>query len=166
MALAILFFLAHGAARSQPTEQPIDPHTLYETKCQGCHTEHGADLARQKLTMAKQTLQVSRTGATLDRLLHKHHGVTLSATEATALTVLFTSGIRWSGVFQHRCTKCHGKAVTFARSELTTKDGIVRTKKSNDDVDAFLTKGHGESTPAEIKLLLEMFRYQLDTAPR
>jgi hypothetical protein len=69
-------------------------------------------------------------------------------------------------VFQHRCAKCHDKGVTFARSRLTLKDGAVKALKGDADVAAFLSRGHGDATSAEVQTLMEMFRYQLETAPK
>ena len=43
------------------------------------------------------------------------------------------------------------------------KDGTVKSVKGDGDVGAYLSRGHGEATPAEIQTLLEMFRYQLET---
>lgn len=146
--------------------EAIEPHSLYEAKCRGCHSEHAADLARLKLATVKDKLQVKRTGAPLDSLLRKHHGVTLSAAETDALRTLFKSGIRWAGVFQHRCARCHDKGVTFARSALTSANGRIKAIKSGRDVDDYLSAGHGEASPADVQTLLEMFRYQLETAPK
>lgn len=146
--------------------EQIEPHSLFEAKCQRCHSEHAADLARQKLAVVNDKLQIKRTGATVDNLLRKHHGVTLSAAEAAVLKTLFTSGIRWAGVFQHRCASCHDKGVTFARSALTSADGRIKALKSGRDVAEYLSAGHGEASPADVQTLLEMFRYQLETAPK
>jgi hypothetical protein len=160
------FSLAPHPASAQSPSRAVEPHALYESKCMGCHNEHGADLARQRLAIAGEKLQVGRTGAPLDRLLNRHYGVRLTPAELTALTRLFGSGIRWAGTFQRRCARCHETGVKFARSTLALRNGEVRTIRGDRDVAAFLTGGHGEATAAEITTLMEMLRYQLETAPK
>ncbi len=142
----------------------LDPHAIYETKCHGCHFEHGADLARLKLKTEKDALAVRRTGQPLTRLLRSHHGVKFEAGEQGALEDLFTRGLTWSGVFQHRCAKCHGRAVEFARRNLEMRAENVVSKRNGMDV-AELLKSHGEATPEEVRTLVEMLRYQLKIAP-
>lgn len=165
-AVAILIVASAPGAFAQGGTPGVDPHKLYETKCMGCHNEHGADLARQRFSIVTDKLQVTRTGTAVDRLLRRHYGVKLTVPELEALTRLFKSGIQWGGVFQRRCARCHDKGVTYARSRLVLKDGVVRVAKDDGDVGAFLTRGHGEATAAEIQTLLEMFKYQLETAPK
>lgn len=168
VAIAAMAALSSTVVRAiaQIPQAADEPHSLYEAKCMGCHNEHGADLARQRLSILGSSLQVSRTGADIERLLRRHHGLTLNAAELATLTRLFKSGIQWGGAFQRRCARCHEKGVTFARSHLTLRLGEVRTLKADVDVAAFLTHGHGEATPAEIETLMQMFRYQLETAPK
>lgn len=141
----------------------LDPHAIYETKCRGCHFEHGADLARLKLKTEKGTLAVNRTGQPLTRLLRDHHGVKFEVEEQGVLEDLFTRGLAWSGVFQHRCAKCHGQAVEFARRDLEMRSGNIVSKRNGMDV-AELLMNHGEATPEEVRTLIEMLRYQLKTA--
>ena len=163
-----LAFLSSAAdlAVAQVVQTAVEPHALYETKCMGCHNEHGADLARQRLSVVGEALHVNRTGTTIEQLLGRHHGVKLTAVELATLTRLFRSGIQWGGAFQLRCARCHDKGVTFARSKLTLRSGEVWTLKGDKDVAEFLTRGHGEATATEVETLIEMFRYQLETAPK
>lgn len=160
--------LAVGLMSSTPVaaQARVDAHAVYETKCMSCHNEHGADLARQRFALSGEKLQVNRTGTAVDRLLRRHHGVKLTDAEAVALIRLFKSGLQWGGAFQRRCARCHDKGVTFARSKLTLRDGAVRISKDGGDVAALLAGGHGEATPAEVETLMEMLRYQLETAPK
>ncbi len=152
--------LALAFATSAASQE--DPHRVYELRCHGCHSEHGADLARQKLKIDKDALTVNRTGTPLDTLLRKHHGVALSSAERSALVGLFQSGIRWAGVYQRLCASCHDKAVGFARERLVVKAGRVLSRRNDAEIDAFL-KTHGGASDSEIETLLEMFRYQLET---
>ena len=161
MLVAALAGLATDAAA-----QVGDPHALFESKCRGCHTEHGADLARLKFAVVKDKLQVARTGVAVEQLLRKHHGVKLSAAEGATLDRLFRNGLRWGGVFQHRCAKCHDNAMTLARSRLTIVDGRIKGLTSGADAQSFLADGHGAATPGEVATLLDMFKYQLESAPK
>lgn len=141
-----------------------DPHQLYEQRCQKCHFEHAADLARQKLRSIDNALQVTRTAQPVERLLRSHHGERLTAGEIAALSELFSSGLRWNGVYQHRCRRCHERAVTFARTRLKLEGDRLATRANDRDVDTFLLS-HGDAGPEEIATLLEMFRFQLRTQP-
>lgn len=145
-----------------PANAQVDPHGLYERKCLGCHSEHAADLARQKFKLDSDVLSVARTGARVDVLLRKHHGVSLSGAEATALVGLFKSGITWAGVYQRLCARCHDKAVSFARDRLAIREGQLVSRKAGTEIGAVL-KQHGGASDAEIATLLEMLRYQLAT---
>lgn len=139
-----------------------DPHQLYESKCRNCHSEHGADFARQKLKLERETLVVAQTGTQVEVLLRKHHGVAISDPQRVVLLGLFRSGIKWAGVFQHRCAQCHGKAVDFARSRLVVQDGQITSREGATNV-AVLLKLHGGASNDEIAILVEMFRYQIAT---
>jgi cytochrome c5 len=149
-------------AAAQSEAKLIDPHRVYEQRCRSCHHEHGADLARQKLTLKDGRLQVTRTRQDVAGLLRSHHGVRLSAEESTALLSLFRAGLTWNGVYQLRCGRCHERAVTFARSKLIVRDGQVRTHAGDRDV-ADMLKEHGQATSREIEVLITMFKRQLET---
>lgn len=161
IAFAALLF---GCGDAAFAAGPNDPHQIYEERCRNCHFEHGADLARQKLRVVSGVLQVARTGKPTNRLLQDHHGVKLTAAEIAVLTELFTSGLKWGGVFQHRCARCHQSAANFARTRLMMADGRIVTRTDNVDVAGYLLT-HGEATPAEIETLIEMLKFQIRTAP-
>lgn len=170
--VAIVWLALHGATtavRAQdasPASPSPDPHAVFEQRCKGCHSEHGADLARQRLSLdAAGTLQVARSGQSVDTLLKAHHGVRLTPAEKTGLVTLMRKGLASGGVFQHRCASCHGKAVTFARDKLMLNEGTLRTRADNRRV-ADVLKGHGEATPTEVDTLLDILSWQLLTAPR
>lgn len=141
-----------------------DPHAVFEQRCKSCHSEHGADLARQRMTLKDGAVRVLRTGQPVEALLRAHRGVRLTAAEQAGLVELFGQGVR-GGVFQHRCASCHDKAVTFARDKLVMKDGALRTR-GDDRLVADMLAGHGEATPAEIGALVDMLTWQLATTPR
>lgn len=159
----ILGLLAVAASEAQ-VAATVDPHALYEARCYSCHTEHAADFARLRLTIKADKLTVARTGKDLGSILKSHHRVKLDPSELAALSQLFRNGIAWGGVFQHRCASCHGKAVEFARNKLTLQ-GEKLVAKDGRDVTALLAT-HGEATAKEIGVLVEMFKYQLATAPK
>lgn len=154
-----------AASSAQAQGAVADPHAVYERACYSCHTEHAADLARQRLSIKTDKLAVARTGKDLATILKNHHGVKLKAEELAALTQLFRNGITWGGVFQHRCGGCHDKAVALARSSLKVDGGKLVISKTGGDVAAFL-KTHGEASAAEIDTLVTMLKYQLATAPK
>lgn len=144
--------------------ETVDPHAVYEKRCGGCHFEHGADLARQKMTVKNAALVVTRTGKPVDGILKSHHGVKLTAAELSALTGLFSLGIETGGIFQRRCASCHKTGAAFARESLEIKDGRLMARKSGAEVRAFLAT-HGGADPAEIDKLARMLQYQIETGP-
>lgn len=162
LAVCALLLLSAVPATAQSL---IDPHAVYEKHCIRCHSEHGADFARLRMKVAGERLLVRRTSAAMDSLLRNHQGVKATDAEQKALLALFVSGIRWDGVYQHRCARCHGPAVSFARDKLTNTGVRIVTVAGNRDVGDFL-KTHGEATPGEVGLLLDMLRFQLETKPR
>lgn len=162
--LALLLLAAAPAGPATAAEAPTDAHALYEQRCSKCHFEHGADLARQKMTSKAGAISITRTGKPIDSVLNRHHGVTLTAPELAALKGLFEIGIDTGGIFQHRCASCHKSGVTFARQNLELKDGRLTGKKTGTDVRAFLA-GHGGAEAAEIDKLARMLQYQVETAP-
>jgi hypothetical protein len=158
----LVFAISGVSVVSGAGAQTIDPHRVYEQRCGNCHHEHGADLARLKFAMKDGKLQVERTGKDVSGLLRSHHGVRLSAEETAALVTLFEAALASGGVYQHRCARCHERAVTFARSKLIMRDGQVRTLDGDRDV-ALLLKDHGGATESEIDVLIEMLKRQLQT---
>lgn len=163
IAFSVCLSFVAGSARAQSAG--VDPHAVYEQACYSCHTEHAADLARQRLSIKSDKLAVARTGKDLATILKSHHGVKLKAEELAALTQLFRNGITWGGVYQHRCGGCHDKAVTLARSSLKMDGDKLVISKTGSDVATFL-KTHGEASTTEVDTLVAMLKYQLATAPK
>lgn len=158
------------ALAQAPTQAPApslsqDPHTVYEQRCGGCHNEHGADLARQKLKLVSQQVVVAHSGRDLEQLLKKHHGVRLAAGEWQALAALFKLGMATGGVYQLRCARCHDQAVKLAREKLVLSDGRLVLRGSGKEIAAFLA-GHGETQSAEMAHLLQALRFHVETAPK
>ncbi len=164
-----LLSLAVGLSLTGPTAAqpaaPLDPHAVYEQRCNSCHNEHGGDFARQKLRLTKDRLDVSRTGQDLEALLRKHHGVALAPGEWPALASLFRLGLSTGGVFGLRCGRCHDRGATLAREKLEIFDGQVVLRATRQELSAFL-KSHHQPTAAEIETLVRALRFSLETAPK
>ena len=143
----------------------VDPHAVYEQHCIRCHSEHGADFARMRMRVTDGKPLVRRNSGPMDRLLRSHQGVKLADAEQKALLTLFVSGLKWDGIYQHRCAGCHGPAVSFARDKLAVDGDKIVTTAGGKDVGEFL-KSHGQATVAETALLVEMLRFQIETRPR
>ncbi len=156
---------AVGPQTAAPAPAAVDPHALYEQRCSKCHTEHGADLARQKLQFVDGAIRIKRTGKAIEAVLGKHHGVTLTTDETTALAGLFELGIKSKGVFQRHCAICHKSGVAFTRRSVEMKDDRLVARKAGTEIGAFLGQ-HSRATPAEIEVLIEMMKYQLRTKPK
>lgn len=171
--VAVAAALAAFATGHALAQQVVDPHAVYEKGCYGCHTEHAADLARQRLAVKADKLVVTRTGKELSAILRNHHGVKLKADELAAVSQLFRNGIAWGGIYQHRCAGCHDKAVTLARTGLKMDGERVVVTKTGADIRDLL-KSHGGAqggspggaTASEIDILVAMLKYQLATAPK
>ena len=163
----IALLVAGARVLAQAPAQPLsqDPHTVYEQRCGGCHNEHGADLARQKLKLAAEKVVVARTGRDLEAVLKKHHGVQLTAGEWPALAALFKLGMATGGVYQLRCARCHDTAVKLAREKLMLSDGRLVLRGSGKEVAAFLAS-HGETQASEMAHLLQALRFHVETAPK
>lgn len=164
MGLAAAALAGAQALAQQPPAGP-DPHAVYETRCQSCHFEHAADLARLKLRLDGETLVVKNTGKPLEPLLKRHHGISLTGQDWAAVAALFRLGLTTGGVFQYRCGRCHGRAVAFAREKLAFSEGRVVTRAGQREVAAFLTT-HGEATAEEITRLIQALTFHLQTAPK
>ncbi|KAB2850219.1 MAG: hypothetical protein F9K44_05600 [Hyphomicrobiaceae bacterium] len=164
---AALFAVALASPCAVPAKAQtiVDPHAVYERHCIRCHSEHGADLARLRMNVTDGKLLVRRNSGPMEKLLRNHQGITLTDAEQRGLLTLFVAGIKWDGVYQHRCAKCHGPAVSFARDKLAVAGEKILTTTGNRDVGEFL-KSHGEATASEIALLMDMLRFQLETKPR
>lgn len=158
---SVLALLVPAAAGAQSV---IDPHAVYEQHCFRCHAEHGADLARMRMKLADGILLVRRDSGSMERLLRDHQGVKLTDAEQKSLLALFIAGIKWDGIYQHRCARCHGPAVSFAREKLAIAGDRIVAAGGKRDAAEFL-KSHGEASAGEISLLIDMLRFQLETRP-
>ena len=162
LSLAVGLALADPAA-AQPAAT-LDPHAVYEQRCISCHNEHGADFARQKLRLAKDRLQVARTGNDLEALLKRHHGVALATGEWPALASLLRLGLSTGGVFGMRCGRCHDRGATLAREKLEIADGRLVLRATRQELSAFL-QSHHQPTAAEIETLVRALRFSIENTP-
>ncbi len=165
LVVALLQLVSPVAAQSPAPAASIDPHAVYEGKCGRCHSEHGADLARQKLKLVSGKFTVARSGRDLEALLKKHHGVQLAIGEWPALASLFNLGLATGGAYQFRCARCHDRAVTLAREKSQISDGRLIVRSSGQDFSAFLA-GHGEAKGTEVDSIVQALRFHLETLPK
>lgn len=157
--VTLLFSIASAGAQSTIA---VDPHALFETRCYSCHTDQPEDFAQLRLMSRTGKLAVAGSGKDLAVLLKNHRGVKLNPVEIAAISQLFRNELAWGGVYQHKCASCHGKAVTFARTNLRMDGDKLVGGANGRDISAFLAI-HGDTTPAEVATLLDMLKYQLAT---
>lgn len=150
-----------GAAAAEAA-QATDPHALFEARCGRCHGHAGA-LTRSHVVIEDGVLRAASSRQPLDRFLPAHVGG-LAGDEIAVLLDMFARQLAFGGVYERRCRICHDRASQFVRLRLALRDGAVVSRLSGEDVAAFLER-HGRTTPEERQRLLDMFRFQLETAP-
>lgn len=160
VALSVLTLLAGNAVFSPPA-QAIDPHRLYEQSCGGCHAPHAGDFAHESLTATGGRIYGRTSGKELSAFLAAGHGG-LSAEELASMVEHLTYITRAGRLFHDKCKICHGRAVTFARSQLYLKDGKLTGRYSKRDTERFL-HGHGRLTADEVPQMVETLRRHLIT---
>lgn len=164
---AMTLAIVAGCFQASQAQQPVgrlDPHAVYEQRCNFCHNEHGADMARQRMRLDKERLVLARTGQELEVLLKRHHGVKLASGEWPALDSLFRLGLSTGGEYGLRCGRCHDRAVSLAREKLAIVAGRLVLKSNGQPVSVFLAT-HGEPTPAEIETLIRALTFNVETGP-
>lgn len=68
-------------------------------------------------------------------------------------------------LFASRCGRCHGDAGSLAERRLVVVDDRVQIQKDGQDLRAFLGHHYAQLTAAEIEVLYEELRRQLDANP-
>lgn len=162
--LRTFIFVSMAAALSSSAafSQGIDPHTLYEDRCAGCHAPHASDLAYKSLELREAQLVTRRGAQPLDAFLRNHRRTGLSATEIDALIAHFSAILRSGGLYRDKCISCHDRAREFARIYLVERENRILGRYSDRDIETFLA-GHGRLDPDEAKTIVEMFSRQLDS---
>ena len=152
-----LVLIGGSAARAQT----IDPHTLYEQRCSGCHAPHAGDFARADLELADGKTVVRGTGRDLRSILARGHGK-LSPRETDVMVAHLASILETGALFREKCFICHGRAVDLARSELVLRNGTLYGHYSGREIGTFL-ENHGRLSGPQIATAVEMLKGQLSS---
>jgi hypothetical protein len=161
--LAVIGILALTYWISPASAQQIDPHTLYEQNCAGCHAPHAGDFVFEKLDLLDNTLVGKKTGRPVSVFLNAGHGG-LSPTEIEVLMDHF-SNIRHSGrLFFEKCRICHVNAKELARLKLVIRDDMLVGRYTERDIAQFLV-AHGRLTSEEVPRMVSTLKRQLEVMP-
>lgn len=137
-----------------------DPHAIYEKRCAGCHEPHARELVSTRLKRVDSKAWLEDGSKTLGDALKSHPTPPLANSEQTILVDHMTAMLATGFIFGEKCAGCHGRAVQFARDNLTERDGALVSAKSGRDVTKFLAT-HGYARPAEIPTIVSILRRQL-----
>ncbi len=156
-------FLALTCMVGTAQAQQIDPHSVYEKNCAGCHSAHAGAFVFESTDLINGALVGKRTGKPVSDYLAAGHGG-LSDLETAAL-MEHMSSIRKSGrLFQQKCAMCHSNAKDLARATLILRDETLWGRYSGRDIAQFLTN-HGRLKPDEVPKMVEVLTRQLVTVP-
>ncbi len=137
-----------------------NPHQLFETRCGRCHDMHAGPFARKKLELKNGEAVSARSNNDIRRYLEWGHGK-LTDAEISQIVLLFEEILRSDGLFAQKCAICHGRGYTFARNDLTYRDGKLVGRYSGRDINAFLA-WHGRLESYEIATITGLFVRQLE----
>lgn len=138
--------------------EPIDPHTLFETRCGRCH-DHAGGLARQTLIIDNGELVSKKNGQRLLDFLPGHYGK-LTDNEISVLSEVFQRQVQSGGLYQVKCRHCHEPARILASRDLILHDGELLGRYTGDDVKRVLTY-HGRLNGAEQTVVYDMLVWHL-----
>ena len=156
--LVCLTILGWGAGAQQ-----TDPHSVYETKCGGCHSQHASDFSVERLVLDQDVLTISKSGRPLEEFLLSGHGGA-NPKEVDALIELLTQIELSDRLFQTKCKICHVRAKETARLNLVIRDDRLVGRYTGWDTEVFLAN-HGRLGPEEIPVILAMLKRQVLTKP-
>ncbi len=155
--LALTYWICPASA------QQVDPHTLYEQNCAGCHTLHAGEFVYENLDLIDNTLVGKKTGRPVSAFLETGHGG-LSPDEIKIM-MDHLSSIRQSGrLFHEKCRICHVNAKELARLNLIIRDGILLGRYTGKDIAQFLLN-HGRLDTKEAARMVDVLKRQLMTTP-
>ncbi len=153
-----LFALATLSA-TPAAAQGLDPHTLYERHCAGCHQAHAGDFVPVGLKRDGDKVIGVESGQELRALLESGHG-RLAPDEIEAVVAHLTFVLQAGGLFRTKCGICHDRASELARATLLLHGNRLVGRYSGRDVAEFLAS-HGRLEPEEIDIVLAALKGQL-----
>ena len=155
-------FLALFATITPPTmAQPIDPHSLFETRCGRCHAQAGP-FARKTLVIEEGQLVIQKSHRRLVDFLPDHYG-DLSADEISSLLETFKRQVETGGLYQKKCRICHDRARYLARRNLVLRNGQLVGRYTGADIKRLLSY-HGRLSDDEQAVIYDMLVWQVETA--
>lgn len=157
--LAAQFLASPVQAVAEP-DATVDPHTLFEARCQRCHG-HAGDFAREHLFLEDGNVLGKRTGGGLARFLQRHQGG-LAENEMAALFDAFQRQLTVGPLFQDRCRACHLSARELAKHQLILSDEGLMGRYSGNPMAAFLQR-HGTFSDEEAERLHGMLLWHRQT---
>lgn len=161
--LTILAAVVCAAGLSPAHAQGVDAHTLYETKCGGCHVPHAGDFVAQSVITSGEGLVGKNSNMPVQSFLEAGHG-RLSPAEIT-LIMDHLQTVQDSGqLFLTKCSVCHGRAIVLSQLNLILKDDQLWGRYTDRKIEEFLV-GHGRLTEDEIPIIIGAFVRQLVSEP-
>lgn len=160
LGLAVLLAAVASLAASQSASAQADPHTIYETRCAGCHEPHAREFAQKSLEMKDGRVLLKGTATGLAEFLQKHPRRPLAKDDAELLDRQLAAMLQSGFLFQEKCIGCHDRAATFARLNLIERNGKLVGRYTGRDIAAFLLQ-HGRLTADEADTILAMLHRQL-----
>ena len=152
VALAAQLLASPVQAAAGP-DATVDPHMLFEARCQRCHG-HAGEFAREHLFLGDSKVLGKRTGGGLARFLKRHQGG-VTEHEMTALFDAFQRQLAYGPLFQERCRACHLSARDLAKHQLILTDNGLIGRYSGKRMAAFLER-HGTFGDEEAEQLYGM----------
>lgn len=136
------------------------PHTLYETRCAGCHEPHAREFAQKSLDLKDGRVFLKGTDKALAEFLTRHPRKPLSKEDAETLDRQLAAMLQTGFLFQEKCVSCHERASVLARLRLIERDGKLLGRYTGRDIAGFMLE-HGRLTPDEAEIIVAMLRRQL-----
>ena len=154
-------FLALFATIASPVmAQPIDPHSLFETRCGRCHG-HAGEFARKTFLIEDGELVIQESRQRLLGFLPNHFGK-LTRDEISALLEAFQQQVETGGLYQEKCRICHDRARYLARQNLVLRNGQLVGRYTGADIKRLLSY-HGRLSDDEQAIIYDMLVWQLET---
>lgn len=157
---AVLIGQAAMLLSALPAVAQTNPHTLYETRCAGCHEPHAREFAQKSLDLKDGRVFLKGTDKALAEFLTRHPRKPLSKEDAETLDRQLAAMLQTGFLFQEKCVSCHERASVLARLRLIERDGKLLGRYTGRDIAGFMLE-HGRLTPDEAEIIVAMLRRQL-----